>query len=272
MYIKPGKKIVLILHDIWKKTWIFWCTLVLFIFIYFENYDNIIISPIRSYISNYVIIVNGKVTEHISNALSIVNNVKEFIALREINEKLKMKNMELEQYYFASKTIEKENEHLQKLLNVIEQRELKFITAKIYYYVNNPYTKNIVIAAGANHGVKKNQIVINDNGVVGRIIEVGDDYSRILLINDSNSHIPVLTEQSGERGIAVGFDDGSIKIKYLPDDNMIESGELVFTSGEIESFPSGILVGVVMNKTPDEVTVAPAVDFNHLDYVIVLTE
>ena len=269
-HINKGK-ISKIISSIWSNTWAIWCCAIFLFILYIQKINQNMTDNIRNIFSEYIVVVNGKIDQNINSALSLYEYINSFVVAKKENENLTQKLIKLEQYYYSSKMMENENKKLKELLNVVTQKEFKFITANIYYYVDNPYTKNIVINAGKKHGVKKNNLAINENGVVGRIVDVGDDYSRILLINDPNSRIPIITEHSSERAIAIGGLFGKLNLEYLADEHGLEEGELVFTSGEIENFPSGILVGILNKDNDSEFSVSPVVDLNHLDYVVVIT-
>src|SRR5690606_4385105 len=117
------------------------------------------------------------------------------------------------------------------------------IATKILGDSSGPFIRSALVNAGETHGVLKGQIVINYNGLVGRIIEVGSKTSRVLLITDINSRIPIITASSRERGIVVGNNTDLLSLLYLPEDTRVQIGEIIFTSGDGESFPSGVPIG-----------------------------
>jgi rod shape-determining protein MreC len=127
-----------------------------------------------------------------------------------------------------------------------------------------------LINAGERDGVRKNQIVINQQGVVGRIIETGEKTARILLLTDLNSKIPVITSESRERCIAAGDNSEVIKILYLPGDNKVKVGEQVFTSGDGDMFPADLQVGTIYAMTDKAFYIKPSVEWSRLGYVQVV--
>lgn len=202
--------------------------------------------------------------------VEIGDKVNELFLLQAENKVLREENRQLRQHYDLSRHIQSENNELRKLLKVVDEPKGSFITARVVGDVSGPYVRSSLINAGEEQGVQKNQLVINDQGVVGRIIEVGKQSARILLLTDINSKIPSITSESRERVIAAGDNSETIKILYLPEDNKVKIGEQLYTSGDGDMFPGGLLLGTIYATTDKAFYVKPAVQWNHLGYVRVI--
>lgn len=202
--------------------------------------------------------------------ISLKEKITTFSTLSHENALLRQKNNMLLQHYTLSQHIKTENEELRKLLHISKEPQVSFVTARVVGDVKSPYVRSILINAGQHDGIRKNQVVMNEQGMVGRIIETGQKTARILLLTDFNSKVPIVTSESRERGIAAGDNSEIIKILYLPGSTKIKIGEQVFTSGDGDMLPSNLLVGTIYAKTDQGFYIKPAVEWNRLGYVQVV--
>jgi len=120
--------------------------------------------------------------------------------------------------------------------------------------------------------------VISTAGVVGKLITVSSDASRVLLINDHNSAVDAFDQRSRARGIIAGVVDDGLIMKYVDRTEDVKAGDVIITSGMDGIFPRGLLVGEVVKVSQEgpglflNVQVKPAVDFRKLEQVLVLTQ
>ena len=104
---------------------------------------------------------------------------------------------------------------LKKLLNSAKERNQKFISSKVISNSGGSYVKTITINVGSNDGVRVGNPVLNNWGMIGRIVEIGRNASRVLLTTDINSQIPVYFENSLHRAILVGKNSDMLELKFL---------------------------------------------------------
>jgi rod shape-determining protein MreC len=142
----------------------------------------------------------------------------------------------------------------------------------------NPYLRYITINVGAQHGVQRGDPVVSAGaGLVGRVAEVGPRTSKVQLLTDSGGSVAVLLQTSRVTGLVVGQPDGSLRMKYIPQGEEIEVGEVVLTSGLGGVMPKGLVVGEIQTvegmdyELHQEAVVKPAVDFQRLELVLVIT-
>ena len=165
--------------------------------------------------------------------------------------------------------LQSENLALKKLLSMVEEEQYNYVTAKLLSISSNPFSKTALVSAGEKHGVQLNQVVTNSDGLVGRIIEVSKNFSKIMLITDVNSRIPITTTVAKTKGILAGYSNSG-KILYLPKQHLIQIGERVITSGYGNIYPYGILVGYVNQVTSDNVLIKPVADLSTTEFVSIL--
>ena len=113
-------------------------------------------------------------------------------------------------------------------------------------------------------------LVLSKGNMIGRIIEVNYLSSRVLLISDLNSKIPVKIGHYGENGIMTGVGDNFGELDFLPKKSLIKNNDLVFTSGSDGIFKEGIPIGKIVKKDNDKNTVEFFVDLNQINFVTIL--
>jgi rod shape-determining protein MreC len=168
-----------------------------------------------------------------------------YLFVHEKNKELELENTKLFNKLVNLSGVVYENERLKRLLNYIETKDYKYISAKVVGSTSGPFYDSVIINVGQNDNVKKGQAVVSEEGLVGRIIEVGEKSSRILLISDINSNIPVIGSQFGERSIMAGSNNELPRLMHLPDESKSAEGEIVLTSGDGDMYPPGLQVGTI---------------------------
>lgn len=130
------------------------------------------------------------------------------------------------------------------------------IAAQLVLDSGGPFTRTLVANAGADHGVHVGFIAINENGLVGRVVSVGRRSSRVLMLDDYNSRIPVMGEASRVRAVMAGqatqppellthpFEVQAPRLDFIVGAQNLREGERVVTSGDGGLYPRGIPVGV----------------------------
>ena len=148
--------------------------------------------------------------------------------------------------------------------------------AKVLIDKQSPFLRSIVINKGSQNNIKLGMIVTDESYLVGKVVEVNFFTSRVLLISDINSKIPVSLQPGDFQAIMSGKDQKSGLIQYVKESNQINNHKnlLVLTSGSGGVFKSGIPVGTIKNKnkTSDEfMEVSFYKDFSQLKYVKVVS-
>lgn len=194
----------------------------------------------------------------------------EMAQLRAENIALKNANVELLHWQLEAKELAVENEVMRKLMNMVPVGHTSFITARIVSDVGGPYVNSALISAGNEDNVTKDQAVVSEQGLLGRVVSVGERSARILLLSDINSRVPVMAEGSREKSILMGNNNDALTLSYLTADSKIKVGDRIVTSGDGGIFPSGIPVGVVTSIVKGVVTVHPFASISQASYVSVI--
>lgn len=186
------------------------------------------------------------------------------------NKKLKKEIEELRNSHLTTIEIARENEELRKMVSFVADKSSNFKVVKITASANQIFKRLAFINGGKNQGIKEGQLVVSKGAVVGRVHEVLDDRSKLILVNDSASKIPVISSGSAVRGILAGNGSNLMNILYLPQGHDIKVGEAIFTSGDGETLPSGFFVGLVVKVQEGEVAVSISNDVAFADIVAVV--
>ena len=182
--------------------------------------------------------------------------------------------------------LELKNLRAKDLLNnflVLENKRLKLIVedyviesdsiyAKVLSDKNSPFLKSIIINKGSKHGINRGSVVKDNEYLVGKIVEVNFTTSRVLLLSDINSKIPVLIEPQGLMAILSGSKENNGTIQYSRIENIIDDKSIVYTSGTGNLFKAGIPVGIIIKKNIKSIrnNVEFFSDFSQLKFVQVL--
>ena len=220
----------------------------------------------------------GATTNRFFQAIGEIDRLRaENAGLRADNDRLTLENARLAEAAIAARQGAKLD---------AAQRALPFKTTAAPVIARDPsgVLKTIVIGAGTDQGVRVDQVVLSEQGVVGRVSEAGSNYAKVVLITDSASTLSALIQTSRSSGIVRGQYGDSLIMEWILQSDPVKPGDIVVTAGlglgnELRSlYPKGLVVGTVVDVTKAEVSayqravVAPAVDFRKLENVLVVTD
>ncbi len=181
-----------------------------------------------------------------------------FIALRNVGDSVN----ELGELRIANDALTAENEVLRirvaeltqarvlmqqyrELLNIPAEPQFEMIPVRVVADLSSPFVKTVIANGGSNIGIEAGLAVMGTNGLVGRVTSVGSNSSRILLVTDFNSNIPVVGLASDVQAILSGRNDDVPFLQYVPPKASFKTGDLLVTSGRGGQVPVGLPVGTV---------------------------
>ncbi|RED54191.1 rod shape-determining protein MreC [Aestuariispira insulae] len=173
-----------------------------------------------------------------------VAEVKALVSLREENQRLREENARLLQWQAAARILDVENRELQALLAYDRKDAMRYVTGRVVG-LGGTFVRSVLLNIGTNDGVRTGQVAVVGEGLIGRVAETGKFSSRVLLVSDLNSRIPVIVEETRVRAVLAGDNSLQPQIVYLSADSEIKEGQRIVTSGHGGAFPPGIPVGVV---------------------------
>lgn len=168
---------------------------------------------------------------------------------------------------------------LEEALNLKQSLAVPTISARVIAGNPSPGSLTVTIDRGTDDGVLADMAVIGARGVVGRVIApIAKRAATVQLLTDRLAGVAVTFERSNAGGMITGGEgDPPFRAEFVPTSADVQAGERVTTSGQDGIFPQGFLVGIVdrVNRTGGadrEIVVRPAVDFSHIDIVLVVTQ
>ena len=193
--------------------------------------------------------------------------LKDHLEMYEEYKLLKQKNYNLESLSNENKFYKTE---IKKLNNLIAEENVyskNYLLSKVLLDQQSPYLKSVIINKGFKHGIKLGVAVKDKSYFVGKIVNVNVFTSRILLASDLNSKIPVIIEPSGINAILSGKGNNNFaELEYLPKNNNLKNGDVVYTSGVDGIISSAIPIGKVFINEKNKY-VEFFVDLNQLQFV-----
>ncbi len=193
-----------------------------------------------------------------------------------VNQNLRQRIADLERQLNATTDLQARSDDLEKLVKLQQEYTYEIIAARIVLKDDLSWSKTIVIDRGRRDGIVPNMAVVSGAGLVGKIIESGYAYSRVLLITDRRFRVGARLRVSRNTGIIEGEGANQLVLNYLPRDAGVVPGDEVITSGLGGLFPPGYLIGSITKTVFEEygfyqfAMVSPAVNLNTLEYVAVV--
>lgn len=225
-----------------------------------------------------VLAETGMTTDRFFQAIGELDTLRaENARLHANNDKLTLENARLAEAAIAAQQGAKLD---------AAQRALPYrtITAPVIARDPSGVLKTIVIGVGTDQGVRADQVVLSEKGVVGRVSEAGSNYAKVILVTDSSSSVSALVQTSRASGIVRGQYGDALLMEWILQSDPVKAGDVIVTAGlgigtELRSlYPKGLVIGTVVDVTKAEVSayqravVAPAVDLRKLENVLVITD
>jgi len=203
---------------------------------------------------------------------------EEYLALRktrEANAHLRQEIARLQTQLTEYHEAYLENQRLRRLLDFKNAVKAEAIPAQVVVHDPSGWFQTLIVDKGALDGVGADMPVVNDEGVVGRVMDVSEHYARVVLITDPASAIDGMIERNRMRGVLAGKDASSCFLKYVRGNFDVQIGDLIITSGKDGIFPKGLRLGRVKGVRKDPVAlfqiieVEPAVRLGALEEVLI---
>jgi len=218
----------------------------------------------------------GAAGDRFASAIAQIDQLRDDNArLQTENDRLTLDNVRLREQAIAGQQAE-------RLLAL--QRNVPFESVPAPVIARDPsgVLHSIVLGIGSDDGVKPGHVVLSDQGLVGRVSEVGTNYSKVLLVTDSSSVVSALVQGSRATGIVRGQFGDSLIMDWLLQTEPVKEGDVVITAGlgigdELRSlYPKGLVIGTIAQvKTAEAAAynraiITPAVDLRRLEHVLVV--
>ncbi len=190
------------------------------------------------------------------------------------NRRLRIENAALHQSSVRYLGIASDLERLSGAVDYSRATGAKLQLADVVYSDQKSWQRTLILRLG-DQGAQRNQPVITQTGLVGRIVGVSGRYAKVQLVIDRAASVGVMVERTRRQGVVRGGGAGSLALQFIPLQADLEVGDRVVTAGIDGVYPRGIPVGVITRTEPGSelfyaVELMPAVDFGAVDHVYIL--
>lgn len=192
------------------------------------------------------------------------------LRVQEENQRLREENARLRAWYQLALAMRDKMDRYEDILALNPDPSAEVVVARVVAETDGPFVKTRVLNAGADDGVRAEQAVLSEHGLVGRVVSAGRASSRVLLLKDLNSRVPVMVERSDVRAILAGDNSERPQLRYLRQGHGLVSGDRIVTSGDGGLLPRGLPVGEAFADAEGQWRVRLYADDGPIDYVRVV--
>ncbi|MEO0341958.1 MAG: rod shape-determining protein MreC [Pseudomonadota bacterium] len=203
----------------------------------------------------------------LEKASDLLLDLRSYERLLTQNAELRRELQQMKAWREAAIQLEQENAKLLDLNNVKLQPRFNVISGEVLIDAASPFRQSILVNLGRADRITDGWAAMDGLGLVGRVSGVGERNARILLITDTESHIPILIKPSEQRALMEGDNTGLPLLSFLERADLVQPGDRVFTSGDGGVFPSDLLVGQVVRATDGRLRIRPSADLLRLEFV-----
>jgi rod shape-determining protein MreC len=226
------------------------------IIIFFLDVYNIsFMKPVRAVINDGIYRISIVASAPTRFFPSISNNISHLFKIKNENIRLRKELEDYKNKEFRVEYLINQNKILKQFLDSEGESEKEvyvvntnIIVAKVLLDKDSPYLKSIIINKGSKAGVLKGMPVLDNDYLIGRVVETNYLSSRVLLLTDLNSRIPVTLDTDGTQAILKGTGGSQPVLEYLPEEYNVKDGINIFTSGKDQIFTPGTPIGRTNNK------------------------
>jgi rod shape-determining protein MreC len=221
-------------------------------------------------------IIERVTSSFVSEVKNIVHSYILIVGKEEENRNLRDKISKLEQEINTYIEGDSENKRLRRMLQLKSRQPDYIASAEVFARDPTNWFQVMWIDKGAKDGISRDMVAMAPGGPVGKIYQVLDEESNVILLTDVNSSVAVRLQSSRVEGILEGRGDGRCYLKYVPKEVDVSIGERLITSGLDGIYPEGLQIGYVslVEKQEDEVfqliEAVPVQDLNTVEEVVIL--
>ena len=206
----------------------------------------------------------------VTATVNILRDFQSYRRIHEQNQELRRELQQMKAWKEAALQLEQENARLLDLNNVRLDPRLTYVTGVVMADSGSPFRQSVLLNIGARDGIVDGWAAMDGIGLVGRISGVGKSTSRVILLTDTSSRIPVTIQPSGQRAMLAGDNSAVPPIEFLENPDLVRPGDRVVSSGDGGVFPAGLLVGQVAQDPGGRLRVRLAADYERLEFLRVL--
>ncbi len=206
----------------------------------------------------------------VTKLLNMVEGAQSYARIYEQNQELRRELQQMKSWKEAAVQLEQQNAKLLAQNQVRLDPKLTSVSGVVLADSGSPFRQSVLLNVGSRDGIVDGWATMDGLGLVGRISGVGKTTSRVVLLTDTSSRVPVTIQPSGQRALLSGDNTGLPPLDFLENPDLVRPGDRVVSSGDGGVFPAGLLVGQVVQGQDRRLRVRLAADYERLDFLRVL--
>jgi len=206
----------------------------------------------------------------VTKVTEMVAGFQSYARIYEQNQELRRELQRMSAWREAAVQLEQENSKLMAQNNVRIDPALTSVTGVVLVDSGSAFRQSVLLNVGAQDGIVEGWATMDGLGLVGRIAGVGKRTSRVVLLTDPSSRLPVTVQPTGERALLTGDNTPLPLLEFVEQADNIRPGDRVVTSGDGGVFPPGLLVGQVAQGSDGRLRLRMAADYERLEFLRVL--
>ena len=262
----PDKALTRIVHRVLLGL-IIACSLVLLIL---WRTDNPRLERVRMSLVDAVAPSMAWVNEPVAFGSNLIRDYRNFIDVYDQNRRLRRELQAMRPWRERARLLEEENAQLRALNHVRLAAQTTFVTGDVIADSGGPFAQSALVNVGRRDGVSDGAAAVDGRGVVGRVVGVGKRASRLLLLTDFSSRVPVIVQPGARRAVLSGDGTSAPKLEFLDSGDRIKPGDLIETSGDGGVFPPDLPIGRVITSSGGTWRASLLADYARLEFVRLL--
>lgn len=206
----------------------------------------------------------------VTSALNMMSGFQSYARIYEQNQELRRELRQMKAWKEAAVQLEQQNAKLLAQNHVRLDPKLTSVSGVVLADSGSPFRQSVLLNVGSRDGIVDGWATMDGLGLVGRISGVGKSTSRVVLLTDTSSRIPITIQPSGQRAILTGDNSAFPPLDFLENPDLVRPGDRVISSGDGGVFPAGLLVGQVLQGQDRRLRVRLSADYERLDFLRVL--
>ena len=262
-------------NSAWKAVRRFFLTLIIFFLIFLFilwKIENQRLERFRSALIDQILPRTEIILAPIKIIHQVSSDFKSYTKLYQQNQDLKRELQKMMGWKEAALQLEQKNAQLSILNNVKLNPTINWITGQVIADSGSPFNQSLLLNIGSHDGVKDGLAAMGGFGLVGRVSGVGKNTSRVILLTDVSSSIPVTIQKTGQKGLLIGDNSLNPLLNFIQNAKAAMAGMRVVTSGNGGVFPPELLIGTVVRDLSGQLRVDLTAELKTLNYLRILID
>ncbi len=207
-----------------------------------------------------------------TSVVKLAKDYQNYEKLLEQNKELRRELQQMKSWKEAALQLEQENARLLDLNQLRVDSKLTHVSGIVVADSGSPFRQSVLLNIGSRDGIQDGWAAMDGLGLVGRISGVGSSTSRVILLTDNASQIPVIIQPSGQQAILMGDNSHAPPVEFIENVDLVRPGDRIVTSGGGGVLPAGLLIGTLALDPNNRLRARLAADYERLEFLKVLRD